>query len=456
MTGHFSRYGWRALIAAAVLLLAAPNGRAADNILLIIADDMGVDVSSFYPQASRTATTPPAPNAPNLAKLAAKGVLFDNAWSQPTCSPTRASIFTGRYNFRTNIGTPVPAERRDHPVLSLDEFSLPEAFRAAKSPYMLSNIGKWHLSRGEKDPNLHGWPYFAGPHPDLAAITDYYNWPKTVNGVTRMRRVYNTTDEVNHTIRRIEVAGRKNRPYFVWLAFSTPHSPYHKPPSNLHTRDSLVPGSTDRAMRRPYYEAMVESLDTEIGRLLASVDLDTTTVIFIGDNGTPSEVLAPPLNGRRPHHGKNSVYEGGVRVPMLVAGAGVAAPGRVVGKLVATVDLYPTILDLAGIDAADVVPNGTTIDGVSFKRYIENRMNPSVRTWIYADKFEMNPNDDWERAVRSYRYKLIRRQDGSHEFYDLFADPNERSNLLAGRLDAKEKQGLDFLEGRMAALLATR
>ena len=447
---------YAALVLCSVVPLA-PGALAAapKSVLLLIADDMGVDVSSFYATSLRTTTTPRAPNAPNLKRLATKGVLFSNAWSQPTCSPTRASIFTGRYNFRTNVGTPVPAEHRDHPVLSRDEFGLPKAFAAANAPHLLAHIGKWHLSRGEKDPNLYGWPYFSGPLPDLAHLGNYSNWPKTVNGVTKTSKVYNTTDTVNDAIKRIQAARTQGKPYMLWVAFSSPHSPYHKPPNNLHTRDWLKAGSTARKMRRPYYQAMIESLDTEIGRLLKSVDLATTTVIFIGDNGTPSEVLAPPLSGRNPHHGKNSVYEGGVRIPMLVAGSGVVRPKRVIEKLVATVDLFPTILDLVGIDAANVVPQGRTIDGVSFKRYLENRMLPSVHTWIYADKFEMDPDDLWERAVRSFQYKLIRRQNGSREFYDLLADPDERRNLLAGTLTAGQRSGLNFLEGKMAGLLAS-
>ena len=112
---------------------------------------------------------------------------------------------------------------------------------------------------------------------------------------------------------------------------------------------------------RPYYEAMIEAVDTELGRLLQAVDLATTTIIVIGDNGTPAAVLAKPYNA---DHGKSTPYEQGIRVPMMAAGFGVTS-GVVLDQLVAAVDLYPTILQLAGIDYRTVQPDGIKVDGVS-------------------------------------------------------------------------------------------
>ncbi len=107
---------------------------------------------------------------------------------------------------------------------------------------------------------------------------------------------------------------------------------------------------------------MIEAMDTELGRLLAGVDLATTTVIFVGDNGTPNEVIATPYN---PDHAKLRVYEQGIKVPLIIAGRGVKDAGRQIAALVNTVDLYPTILRLAGVDPAAVLPGGRKIDGVS-------------------------------------------------------------------------------------------
>ena len=150
------------------------------NILLIIADDYGIDATRFYPKTDRRVTTPPAPATPNLAELAEDGLLFRNARAQPSCSPTRSTILTGRYGFRTGIGKPVPKDlSATVPVFELAEFTLPEAFAKAYEgrpalAYHLAHIGKWHLSRGINDPKLQSWDHFSGPHPKLAGLDNYY------------------------------------------------------------------------------------------------------------------------------------------------------------------------------------------------------------------------------------------------------------------------------------------
>ena len=365
-------------LSVAVLLLIGVIASCAQaqtpdrNILLIIADDYGIDATRFYPKTDRRVTTPPAPATPNLAQLAADGLLFRNARAQPSCSPTRSTILTGRYGFRTGIGKPVPKDlSATVPVFAQAEFTLPEAFAKAFEgrpalAYHLAHIGKWHLSRGINDPKLQGWDHFSGPHPKLAGLDNYYSWPKVVNGVETPWTVYATTDQVNDTLAEIAKAGAANRNYFIWLALSAPHAPYQLPPLHLTTYDSTPPTG---APRRTYYEAMIEAMDTELGRLLDGVDLTTTTVIFVGDNGTPNEVTASPY---KPDHAKLRVYEQGVKVPMIVAGNAVVAPGRQVTGLVNTVDLFPTILRLAGINPTDVLPSGRKTDGVSFLPYIAN------------------------------------------------------------------------------------
>ena len=445
------------LLTLPLLLLAVPAAAASRNILLVIADDYGIDVTTYYPQADRQTTTPPAPKTPNLAKLAKAGLLFRNAWAQPSCSPSRATVFTGRYGFRTGIGKPVPDDvTQPEPILSPTEFTLPRAFArtAVGRKYDLVHIGKWHLSRGIDDPRQFGWQYFSGPHPNLAHLPDYFAWPKVVNGVHSTSTVYATTDQVNDTIAAIGRAKRAGHPYFIWLALSAPHSPYQKPPNNLHTRDSLP---ATGAPRRAYYEAMIEAMDTEIGRLLKSVDLKTTTVIFMGDNGTPNEVIAKPYNW---DHAKLRVYQQGVQVPLLVAGAGVVNAGRQITGLVNSVDLYPTILNLAGITMATILPPGTKVDGVSLMPYVANRATAPVRATAYADKFDLDEATTFERTVRDTRFKLIERAPGlkwpQREFFDLAKDPYEKNNLLGGSLSVDQATKLNFLDGELDRLLATR
>jgi arylsulfatase B len=447
----------RLSLLALTLGFASPAALAAPrNVLLVIADDYGIDVTTYYPLSDRQVTNPPAPTTTNLANLAKAGLLFRNAWAQPSCSPSRATLLTGRYGFRTGIGKQIPQELSSPaPVFRLSEFTLPEAFKARPDlHYDLAHIGKWHLSRGIDDPNLRGWPYFSGPHPDLAHLESYFSWPKVVNGVQMTSTVYATTDQVNEAVAAIGRAKAAGRPYFIWLAFSAPHAPYQKPPNNLHTRDGLPAVG---APKRAYYEAMIEAMDTEIGRLLKAVDLKTTTVIFLGDNGTPNEVTAKPYN---PDHAKLRVYEQGVRVPLIIAGAGVGQPGRTVDRIVNSVDLYPTILNLAGIDPAAVVPSGVKLDGVSLMPYIQSGVGGPLRTSIYADKFDLAYNEQVERTIRNAQFKLIERAPALkwpvREFFNIKNDPYEKSNLLQRALSTTEQSNLSILDSALDDLLATR
>ena len=446
----------RAIPLALLVLLGAGEARAQGrNILLIIADDLGVDAARFYPlTAGRRTTRPPAPPTPNLAALARNGLIFRHAWVTPWCSPTRAAMLTGRYPFRTGIGDPVSSTPTVATgELRLNEFTLPEAFQRAKpGQYLLAHVGKWHLTRQSvDDPNLAGWPYFVGPRPDNSAeVPSHYNWPKTRNGVTTDGvTTWATTDEVDEAVARIREAKDQGKPYFVWLALSAEHAPYQKAPNTLHSKDSLP---ATGASRRSYYETMVEAMDTEIGRLLQDVDLATTTVFFIGDNGTPREVTASPYSSSR---AKGTPYEGGIRVPLLVAGADVVTPGRVVDRIVSAVDLYPTVLVLAGIDPAAAVPPEVRIDGVSIVPYLGNQTGTPLRQYVYSEEFPLCWDQNYERTVANSRYKLIRRADGSRAFYDLSSDPYETTNLLSRTLTTTQRSNLNTLTRQMTELLVT-
>ena len=421
--GSFSQLLRYSVSLALIWLAGITTAHAAgSNILLLIADDFGVDVASFYPLGSRRQTTPAPPPMPNLEALAQQGVLFTKAWTSPWCSPARAQILTGRYGFRTGIGR---ANSGNLPPLPISEVTLPKVFTAVLGPqYLEANLGKWHLSSGENDPSAYGWQHYAGGHPDLGNLPSYFNWPKTVDGVTTTSTVYATTDTVDETLAVIDQAEQEGKHYFAWTAFNAPHYPREPPPADLHPRTPLPPtGATSREI----FAAMVEALDTEIGRLLKRVDLTDTTVIFIGDNGTDGPVVAPPYSRTK---AKATMYEGGVRVPLLVAGAGVVSPKRQVSALVSAVDLFPTILELGGIDPAAI----PATDGVSLMPYLQARSHPARRTWIYTEQFTTSYDRNWQRAIRNSRYKLIERYDGSREFYDLNNDALETKNLLKGTI----------------------
>lgn len=446
---------------ALALVLAAPAGASGSpptgqNVLLIVADDLGVDALGVYPESVNHAPTP------NLDHLALQGVTFRHAYSNPTCSTTRATIQTGRYSFRTGIGTIVQNNPNlpSYHALQLSETTLAEALDAGTNgAYDHTAIGKWHLGNdtvgGALAPNVAGYDHFAGilyNVPNQPGYpTPYSHWPLVEDGSTMLSTSYAATKKVDEAISWI---GSRTQPWFCYLSFNLPHSPFHRPPGHLHSYSlpKSRPDAGDDEL--PYYQAMVEAMDTEIGRLLSHVDLSTTTVLFVGDNGTPVEVTRPPFD---PAHAKTTVYEGGIRVPLIVRGPGVVDRGRFVDGLVNTTDLFATVAELAGVDLASL--NLPKLDSKSLVPYLVDPAQDSLRRFAYAERFSPNgvgSPPEWQRVVRNKRYKLIRRRDASgtitQEFFDLANDPLETQPLPVPPLDESGRRAWVGLRKRMKML----
>lgn len=352
------------------------------NVLVFLADDLGVDQLRLYGAGEDY------PPTPNLERLARHGVVFRNAWSEPTCSPTRAALLTGRHGFRTSIG--IALDPFTDPVgLRESEVTLPELLDLGTGGrYAHALIGKWHLtplSAGDLAPNRAGFGHFAGSLE--GQIINYVNWRRVVDGVPRMTDRYATSACVDDALNWI---GRQRGPWFCLVAFQAPHAPFHAPPPALHTQ--TLPGGPPPALcsqatgtdPRPYYKAMVQAMDTEIGRLLSRLsprELARTTILFLSDNGTDSCVTSPPT-----HRAKGTLYQGGLRVPLIAAGHRV---GRGVSDaLVSTSDLFATVAELAGVDAAATLP-GVALDSFSF---VPSLADPArgVRRYLYAEVFTPN------------------------------------------------------------------
>jgi hypothetical protein len=318
-----------------------------------------------------------------MDQLAADGLMFRHAWSNPFCSATRATIQTGRYSFRTGIGHFLVPQSPVEFGLPLAETTLPEMLdQGTGGLYTHALIGKWHLGSpsvgGDLAPNLAGYDHFAGT---ISNISSYAGWPKTVNGATSFVNTYPATDKVDEAIAWL---GGVSGPWMMVFNFNLPHVPFHAPPPQLHTVD-LSGAGTPASDPRPHYKAMVQTMDTELGRLLAAVDArrDDTVVIFVGDNGTPGAVVAPPFDF---DHGKGTLFEGGVHVPLIVRGPGVAA-GAECDALVDTVDLFSTVADLAGVDLQALAPP-LDVDGISITSYFSNPALPSLRRSSLAEIFQ--------------------------------------------------------------------
>ena len=284
------------------------NSGAKNNVLLIIADDMGLDSTVGYNIGNQK------PNMPNLEKLINSGVKFNNVWANPVCSPTRSTIITGKYGYRTSVLTVDNA-------LSTSETSL---FKYLKenSDYNSALIDKWHLSSKPTDhnhPSNMGIDYYAGIIG--GGIQNYYSWSFSKNGNSSQSTEYSTTKLTNEAI---EWINNQDSSWFMWLAYNAPHTPFHLPPQNLHSQGELDTNSSSiDANPLPYYLAMIESIDTEFGRLKESINeevLNNTTIIFIGDNGTPNQVTQQ-FNSRRV---KGTLYKGGINVPMIISGSQVS------------------------------------------------------------------------------------------------------------------------------------
>ena len=390
---------------------AEPDGRQR-NVLLIIADDFGLDLSPCHEVGTDK------PRMPNLERMCAEGVVFDTVWASPLCTPTRATLLTGEYGFRTGV-----VQVGD--VLK-DTDSIMDDLNRIDPEYANAIIGKWHVTDTDPpDPNApatFGVQHYAG---FLSGFTeDFFHWDYVEDGKAGHSDTYTTTWMTDKALDWIGQQG--DRPWFLWLAENDPHFPFHLPPAGLHHYNELSGLESDiEAHPRAYVKAQSEALDTEMGRLLASMDpavRANTTVLFIGDNGTDADVIGPPFTSE---HAKFSTYEGGIRVPMVVAGAGVTRHGEREDGLVAAVDIPATIATLVG------GKDPRFHDGTTFAAALSDP-EFAGRDHLYMDNIRAEPFDGrpgW--TVRDAEWKLIEYDDGAKELYDLRSDLAETDDLIS-------------------------
>ncbi len=436
------------------LCSAAKDPEPADklpNVLIIVADDVGVDQLASYGLGSDL------PYTPVLDSLAMGGVQFENAWSNPVCSTTRATILTGRYSFRTGMGF-VPDPKVSFAIDS-DEVFLPEALDDQGSGYSHAAFGKWHLpttpDSPQLAPNAAGFSHYAGLLNNVTPPkSSYYRWRQTVDGVSAPTSGYLTTRTASDAANWINSTPE---PWLCYVAFHSAHAPFHTPRAGTYSEDLSAAGNP-ATNPRPYYKAMVESVDYEIGQLLGAIGdvAKNTTVIFVGDNGTPKAVTVPPFD---PLHAKATTFQGGIQVPLIVSGARVseAGVGSVCNALVSTTDLFSTAVELAGVGAAFASKGhhgsagssaSTGIDGISLVPYLRQPGTPSIRRTVFAEVFKPNgfgPLTVSRRTIRNQRYKYTANTPatqtpedaagevlgvGAEELFDLLDDPFELVNLL--------------------------
>ena len=391
------------------------------NILLIIADDLGKDALSGFSEGSIK------PSTPNIDAIRNDGLSFTNMWVYPTCTPTRASIITGKYGYRTDV-------KWAGDELSQSEKALQRYIdEETNNAYSTAIIGKWHLS-GENtglNPESFGIDHYAGLI--RGSVQNYYQWQLTEDGSGTMQTEYIT--EVLTDL-SIDWVNSQSEPWFLWLAYNAPHTPFHAPPTEMHSQGDL-PTYEDGFDPMPYYMAAIEAMDFQIGRLLESLpteERENTVVLFIGDNGTPNQVAQSPYDR---NSAKGTLYQGGVNVPFFVSGKGVSRTGED-GSLMSSTDLFSTIAELAGVSVSEIN------DSKSFASLLSSAT--SHRNFQYSE-MDNGTDDLW--TISNGTYKLIVNANGDEEMYHLVSDPYEDNDLLLGALSTNEENAKAELEAEL-------
>ncbi|QXP61761.1 sulfatase-like hydrolase/transferase [Olleya sp. HaHaR_3_96] len=372
------------------------------NILFLIADDMGKDAIGGFSEGHIK------PKTPHIDSIRQSGLSFSNFWTYPTCSPTRASMITGKYGYRTNV-------RWANQVLDPSELILQKYINTnTNNKYATAVVGKWHLSGFDTttNPENFGLDYYAGLF--NGSVKDYYNWPLTEDGISKTSTEYTTTKFTNLATNWIQ---QQDKPWFMWLAYNAPHTPFHVPPSIMHNQGPL-PEYTNQLDPTPYFMASIEAMDYQIGQLLDQLpkaERDNTVIIFIGDNGTEPDVAQAPYGSNQV---KRSIYQGGINMPLFVSGKGVTRTG-IDTNLITSSDIFATLSEVAGVTTTEIN------DSKSFNSLFTKE--DRIRKYQYSE-MKNNTKDAW--TISNGAYKLLIFANGTEEFYNLEVDPYEKKNLV--------------------------
>ena len=403
------------------------------NIVLIMADDLGWKDLHCYGNANL--------DTPNIDQLARDGMLFTNAYSaSPVCTPTRAAMMTGESPARLNITNHAPGHPNGFQKpgsllktadwlrhLPLKRVTVAEQLKSAG--FATAFIGKWHLSHqprkstGPKETDLRaehqGFDINIGGC-SLGGPPSYFEPYKIPNIEPKADGDY-LPDRCSRECSEF-VKQHRDEPFFIcWWNYSV-HYPFQAP-------DELIKKYEARrgpGIENPTYAAMIEGMDNAIGELLKTLDeqgvAENTIVIFTSDNG-PFAANVKPLRGE-----KGYLYEGGIRVPMIVRWPGQIQPGAQSDTNVITMDVHATILDAAGLQPD---PSNSP-DGVSLVPVLNNTGDLKREAiYFHYPNYAFHKKNRPGSAIRSGEFKLIRRyDDDSYELYDLEQDISESHNLI--------------------------
>ena len=441
------------LIAAMLFVIGGCNiGETSKqpNIVFILVDDLG------YMDLGYTGST--SYETPNIDALAASGMVFNNAYAASSiCSPTRAAIMSGKSPARLHLTDYIPGNRHWAPhkdqklaskpfnlKLDLKEFTMAEAFKDAG--YRTMFAGKWHLGEDEVYyPQFQGFDINIGGnktgHPSGGYFSPYHN-QQIEDGYEGEYLTDRLTDEVIQFVNK-----SNNAPFFAYLSFYTVHLPLEAKPQKVEkynqkftqqfSKDEtyLKEGNTFHKQRQnnSNYAAMVESMDENVGRLLAALEKndlsENTIIVFTSDNGgmsTSNTIDNIPTSNWPLRAGKGYLYEGGIREPLIIKWPNLIEKGTKSDVPVISMDFFPTLLDLAGIDLIAEQHQ----DGISLKSVLESENSIERPLFWHYPHYSGGLGGKPSSAVQLGEYKLIENyEDNSVELYRIKTDSSETKDL---------------------------
>lgn len=438
------------------------------NVVFFLVDDLGWrDLGSFGSDFYET---------PNIDRLVNSGVKFTQAYTaSPVCSPTRASIMTGKYPSKTYntdwFGAPQPDEIQGHwtrdkplkpahyePNLALDEKTLAEEFLEAG--YRTFFAGKWHLGESEEFwPENQGFEINIGGNSKGAPSTGSkyfspYNNPRMENGPEGEYLPYRLAEETAQFIRE-----NKDQTFFAYLSFYSVHTPlmttpqleekYLKKRANMNLKDDFEPEWNNQnrtTQAHAVYAGMVEAMDQAVGKVLDELERQglekNTIIVFFSDNGGLSTAEGSPTSNLPLRAGKGWLYEGGIRVPLAISWPASLTGGKVIETPVISNDLKPTLMDLVGLN-----PQENLVDGRSLKGLMKGTETQIDRQLFWHYPHYGNQGGNPGSVIRSGDWKLIYfYESDSVELYNIKEDIGERKNLAWENTELKEELLIELFD----------
>lgn len=430
----------------------SPTDKTPPNLVILFADDMGYGDLSCYGH--------PTIYTPHLDQMAQEGLKLTSFYvSVPACSPSRASLLSGRYAQRVGVpGVLGPASKGG---ISIDAKLIPEWLQEAG--YQTAAVGKWHLGHANDEhyPTHRGFDQFLGLLYSNDMIKPWVQTDAPLNLMQNAEILEHPVDTANLTLKYTEEAvdfieaRDKEKPFFLYLAYNMPHLPIHAP-------DTMKGKS-----RAGLYGDVIETVDWSVGQVMQALKEqgldDNTLIIFASDNGPwidlPDRMLQ--AGNERWHVGvtgglrgsKANTYEGGVRVPCIMHWPGVIQKGRQTAELVTALDVLPSALNMLGLE----IPKDYDLDGFDMSSLIKGESEKSPRDTFYytmGRRLEGMRNGKWKlRLTNQKKIESERQNPPLPELFDLEVDPHERHNLAERYPDIVEAMKSSMLEfGRELSL----